>query len=615
MDELTLTPVSKKEETTNQEKNTSSDSFEMAPISLNNQAAKNETEVAFEELNSKDIKSLMEQEKLERQKAKEAAANAANAPAPAPEKPKSENPKNKITEIMLTPPDEAKAEEKKPEDKKPEEKPSENKGGNNNNNNKNNNKNKNKNKNDGNKPAPAPAPAPAVKKEEVKKGIEEIKIPDAMMNENKKVEPVQKHQNQSNLDSIKTKKPVLVDVDENVAHAVGGMSFEEEFALLVKKEEQDNLNPDESRRLKICRLIDMKRKGKPFSDVAQSNFKKFMDEERKAGHDVSTFEAAMTDIAIASASEGKTASNPAATNLAPINNTKPAPQKKAEPAEEKPKSKPAEKTGSDNKILFIVIGIIAVLLIGMLIIIFAGKGKDTPSTPVDTTSVTEETTTTEAPETTTKKAETTPVLSANNITKATVLEVISPDTLKVLLKDNSQATVKLIGVKAPVDKEYYAEESLEYTKNALTSKNINLEFDKKLTDDDHNILAYVWTNDGKVLFNDELIVMGYAKAELDEDNTKFNEEFTKVEEEAKADKKGVWGYVAPVYTTKATTKSTAVDPSKMYASPYVSRNLKVFHKNTCPLAYDEKYGRMVYKFESREEAIKYGCSPCSQCQP
>ena len=269
--------------------------------------------------------------------------------------------------------------------------------------------------------------------------------------------------------------------------------------------------------------------------------------------------------------------------------------------------------GSDNKVLFVVIGIIAVLLIGLLIIIFGGKNKDTPDVPVDTTVITEETTTTPE-ETTTPKAETTPILSVNNITKATVLEVITPDTLKVLLKDNSQATVKLIGVKAPVDNEYYAKESLEYTKNALTSKNINLEFDQKLTDDEHNILAYVWTNDGKTLFNDELIVMGYAKAELDEeDNVKFNEEFKRVEEEAKTAKKGVWGYVAPVYTT--TTKKPAVDPNKMFDSPYISRNLKVFHKNTCPLAYDEKYGKAIYKFESREEAIKYGCSPCSQCQP
>lgn len=625
MDELTLTPVSKKEETS-QENKPSADSFEMAPISLNTSGAKDETEAAFEELNAKDIKSLMEQEKLERQKAKEAAANPAPAPAPAPAKPQGgENAKNKITEIMLTPPEELKKEEpkaeEKPQEKKEEKAPeNQNKGENKNNNNNNNNNNKNKNKNNkggnnnknanNNKPAPAPAP----KAEEVKKGIEEIKIPDAMMNENKKVEPVaQKPQNQSNLESIETKKPVLVDVDENVAHAVGGMSFEEEFALLVKKEEQDNLSADESRRLKICRLIDMKRKGKPFSDVAQTNFNKFMDEERKAGHDISTFEDAMADIAIAGAAAGKTASNPSVSNLAPINNTKPTtPAPKPAQKTESKAAAPKEKMGSDNKVLFIVIGIIAVLLIGLLVIIFAGKDKDTPDTPADTTIVTEATTTTPE-ETTTPKAETTPILSANNLTKATVLEVITPDTFKVLLKDNTQATVKLIGVKAPVDNEYYAKESLEYTKNALTSKNINLEFDQKLTDDEHNILAYVWTNDGKTLFNDELIVMGYAKANLDEeDNVKFNEEFKRVEEEAKTAKKGVWGYVAPVYTT---TKKPTVDPNKMFDSPYISRNLKVFHKNTCPLAYDEKYGKAIYRFESREEAIKYGCSPCSQCQP
>lgn len=641
MDELTLTPVSKKEETPqeNKESKSTSDYLEMDSISLNTNSSKDATEAAFEELDAKDIKSLMEQEKLERQKAKEAAANPAPAPAPAPVKPQSnENAKNKITEIMLTPPEDLKKEEPKAEEpkeapkkeevpqEKKEEKPSENQNKNanqsNNNNNNKNNKNKNKNNkgnnknNNNNKPAPAPAPAPnanGVKKEEVKKGIEEIKIPDAMMNENKKVEPVaQKPQAQSNLESIETKKPVLVDVDENVAHAVGGMSFDDEFALLVKKEEQDALTPDESRRLKICRLIDMKKKGKPFSEVAQTNFSKFMDEERKAGHDISTFEAAMADIAIADASSGKIMSNPSTSDLAPINNSKSTiPVQKKEP--QKPVAKKEEKMGSDNKVLFVIIAIIAVLIIGLLVIIFAGKDKDTPDVPVDTTIVTEATTTTPE-ETTTPKAETTPILSANNITKATVLEVIAPDTLKVLLKDNSQATVKLIGVKAPVDDEYYAKESLEYTKNALTSKNINLEFDQKLTDDEHNILAYVWTNDGKTLFNDELIVMGYAKANLDEeDNVKFNEEFTRVEEEAKTAKKGVWGYVAPVYTT--TTKKPAVDPNKMFDSPYVSRNLKVFHRNTCPLAYDEKYGKAIYRFESREEAIKYGCSPCSQCQP
>ncbi|MBQ7959455.1 MAG: hypothetical protein IJ330_07100, partial [Oscillospiraceae bacterium] len=148
MDELTLTPVSKKEETP-QENKPSADSFEMAPISLNTNGAKDATEAAFEELNTKDIKSLMEQEKLERQKAKEAAANPA-PPAPAPAKPQGgENAKNKITEIMLTPPEDVKKEEpkaeEKPQENKEEKAPeNQNKGGNQNNNN--NNKNKNKNK-------------------------------------------------------------------------------------------------------------------------------------------------------------------------------------------------------------------------------------------------------------------------------------------------------------------------------------------------------------------------------------------------------------------------------------------------------------------------------------
>ena len=73
MDELTLTPVSKKEETPqeNKESKSTSDYLEMDSISLNTNSSKDATEAAFEELDAKDIKSLMEQEKLERQKAKE----------------------------------------------------------------------------------------------------------------------------------------------------------------------------------------------------------------------------------------------------------------------------------------------------------------------------------------------------------------------------------------------------------------------------------------------------------------------------------------------------------------------------------------------------------------
>ncbi|MGN0655030.1 MAG: thermonuclease family protein [Oscillospiraceae bacterium] len=633
MEELTLKPVSKKEDAESVKETTEKDSFEMAPISLKPAKKADETEAAFEELNSKDIQTLMQQEKLERQKAKEAAEEKAaqkEAPVPSPVKPQgSEGAKNKITEIMLTPPDAEKKDEK-PENKAPEQKkaPSpqppvnkddkkqENKqqGGNKNQKNNGNNNNDNNNKNNKNNNA-KPENKAVNNAPEVKKGIEEISIPDAMMGDAKKAPEAapKKAPVQDNIDSIPTKKPVLVDVDANVAHAVGGMSFNEEYALLAKKEEQDSLNPDEARRLKICRLIDMRRKGKPFTDVAKNNFQKFMEEERRAGHDVSTFEAAIADIAAADAASGKKASNPASANPAPINIK--ATASKPHPVEKKKESAPAkapakEKTGSDNKVLFIVIAVIAVLLVGMLIIIFAGKGNGNKPIP-DETSNTETTVATPAESETTSKqtAETTPIISSGNLTKATVLEVISGDTLRVLLKDNSQATVKLIGAVAPKDNEYYAKESLEYAKNVLDGKVVNIEFDEKLTDEDFNILAYVWYNDGKTLFNDEMLLSGYAKANLDEENTKFNEEFEKVETEAKEGKKGVWGYKAPVYTTKTTTAAPIAK------APYVSRNLKVFHKNTCPLAYDEKYGKSLYSFETREEAIRYGCSPCSQCQP
>ena len=67
MDELTLKPVPKKEDAESVKEPKEKDSFEMAPISLNPAKKADETEAAFEELNSKDIQTLMQQEKLERQ--------------------------------------------------------------------------------------------------------------------------------------------------------------------------------------------------------------------------------------------------------------------------------------------------------------------------------------------------------------------------------------------------------------------------------------------------------------------------------------------------------------------------------------------------------------------
>lgn len=71
---------------------------------------------------------------------------------------------------------------------------------------------------------------------------------------------------------------------------------------------------------------------------------------------------------------------------------------------------------------------------------------------------------------------------------------------------------------------------------------------------------------------------------------------------------------ASVTTAKATSQAASrVETDKDY--PYMcSRNSKVFHKTACFYGIQIKEENRVY-FETREEAVQAGLSPCSRCSP
>lgn len=119
---------------------------------------------------------------------------------------------------------------------------------------------------------------------------------------------------------------------------------------------------------------------------------------------------------------------------------------------------------------------------------------------------------------------------------ALVNEVIDGDTLEL----ENGSTIRLTGVDAPERGEDFYEEALDFTINFCEGKRVDLEYDQYQEDRYGRILAYVWI-EGKML-NLELVKNGWAKVVIYEKRKKLKhqEEFFSAEEEAKAEKRGVW---------------------------------------------------------------------------
>lgn len=636
MDEITLKPTPKTEDG-NSPKNEKAN-YEMDPLVVTKKA-QNEQEDEI----PKDINAMMEAEKKARQlsaKAADAPEEVGDVPPPTAKKPDSSSKSaEKIVEIMLSPPapsnteeapkvtDEPKKEEKpitatrsediteSETDKAPaEKKPSSRK--------------KKaatvKAENDIKEEKAtqsAPKAQENVPTDKLPKEIEAIDIPISLANDAKNSKPVPQKTQESSIEGLKVSQPVFVDVDSNVAQATDKESYGEEFKRLMALEEANGLSEGEKRRLQIIRLIELKRKGKS-NPFANDNLVALMSEERGAGNDVSTFEQALADInGAAPAAQNSATAIPAA----PMKASQPAPQaaqparaqtqpviNKPAPVKQEVVAQPAKKEKKFPIVPVIVIAAVVVIGVIIGIVLLGGKGNTVPdeTSATETTALSSDDGTTETTvEATTTAA--TELISAGNIVDATVIEVSSGDTFKATIGGDTY-TVKMIGVKAPTGTEKYAKESKTYVEKIIGGKDITLEFDTQINNADNELLAYVWYNNGGVLFNDELIMLGYVKVDLSDINKKFNDEFTKMETSAKNDKKGLW---SPQQTTPAAKPTTTTVPATVAKAPYVSRNLKVFHRNTCPLAYDTRYGANIFEFQTREEAVDMGCKPCAECNP
>ncbi|MEN3015171.1 MAG: thermonuclease family protein [bacterium] len=143
-----------------------------------------------------------------------------------------------------------------------------------------------------------------------------------------------------------------------------------------------------------------------------------------------------------------------------------------------------------------------------------------------------------------------------NLDKATVVQVIDGDTIKVKINNQIQ-TVRLIGIDTPESTEnkkltrdsqrtqlseqqiiQMGLKSKQFTKNVITPI-VYLEYDIQKHDKYGRILAYVYLENGQML-NYILVKEGYAKVYTIPPNVKYQEKFIQAQKEAQTNQKGLW---------------------------------------------------------------------------
>ena len=127
--------------------------------------------------------------------------------------------------------------------------------------------------------------------------------------------------------------------------------------------------------------------------------------------------------------------------------------------------------------------------------------------------------------------------------------VVDGDTIAVDL-NGTDTYIRLIGIDTPESVSYNTSENTEqgktasdFTKKLLRKQKVYLEYDKDTKDKYGRTLAYVFLTDKTTMANREILRAGMAKVYSFRPNVKYEKEFIRIQNEAKANRVGFWdGY-------------------------------------------------------------------------
>lgn len=132
-----------------------------------------------------------------------------------------------------------------------------------------------------------------------------------------------------------------------------------------------------------------------------------------------------------------------------------------------------------------------------------------------------------------------PELSGKTAEIAVVARVVDGDTIETDTKEK----VRLIGVNTPEKHgktEYYGEEASKYTTTRLTGKTVYLFKDVSETDRYGRLLRFVFIKGESVMFNETLLVEGYANVSTYSPDVTYAEYFLQFERSARENGIGLW---------------------------------------------------------------------------
>lgn len=177
-----------------------------------------------------------------------------------------------------------------------------------------------------------------------------------------------------------------------------------------------------------------------------------------------------------------------------------------------------------------------------------------------------------------------------------VVRVIDGDT--IVLSD--RRTIRYIGIDTPEQGQPFHDAARNFNRKLVQSRTVELEFDVERYDQYGRLLAYVFVRDRsgrRVFVNAELIRNGLARTYTKPPNVKYADLFVRLQEEARAQKRGLWSVYKP-------TRSPVIG----------SKKTMVFHRTNCPAVRRIDPQNRI-RFPNAEAAFKRGFHPCRKCQP
>mgnify|MGYP001954994702 CR=1 FL=1 len=177
----------------------------------------------------------------------------------------------------------------------------------------------------------------------------------------------------------------------------------------------------------------------------------------------------------------------------------------------------------------------------------------------------------------------------------TVSRVVDGDTFETA----SGLKVRLIGVNTPEvygGAEHYGREASAFSKEQLQNKTVYLFQDVSETDRYGRLLRYVFIEDQSVMFNEYLLIEGYANTMTVPPDVMFADKFADLERQSRESGKGLWGD-----KDEKDTVLTCEDPK--IKGNVNSKGEKIYH---VPGGRSYEQTKAEQMFCTEEDAIKAG---------